>query len=169
MHPIITNPDRGSICNKKRMPRPETTSVCSTAVTSSELNEPDVLRYMASRLSFSKAEPVAICWESYGFAPGDTVRVEFRVRRNDDVNVARRVGSLLGIASRLRDSIRIKWAERDASPASKTIGGSRPVVGRSVGLDFGALAAGAYVVLIEMRKSLIASARAQRRIVIVDP
>ncbi|MEP6834007.1 MAG: hypothetical protein ABJB74_11460, partial [Gemmatimonas sp.] len=133
------------------------------------LDEAEVLRYMAGGLSFSKSEPVAIYWESYGFAPGDTVQVELRMRRDDDVGAVRRIGSILGIASPLRDSISIKWSEPDAGHASKAIGGSRPVVGRSVGLDFGALSAGAYVVSIQMRKSPNISARAERRIVIVEP
>lgn len=133
------------------------------------LNEADVLRYMAGGLSFSNVEPVAIYWESYGFEPGDTVQVELRIRRDDNVNIARRAGALLGVASPLRDSISIKWTEPDAGHASKVISGSRAVVGRSVGLDFGALAPGAYVVFIEMRKSPRIFANAERRIVIVEP
>ncbi|MEO7999109.1 MAG: hypothetical protein ABI852_16770, partial [Gemmatimonadaceae bacterium] len=54
-------------------------------------DETSVLRYMAGGLEFAPAEPVALYWESYGFVRGDTVQVELKIRRDDKVNVARKV------------------------------------------------------------------------------
>lgn len=132
-------------------------------------DESEVLRYMAGGLSFPATEPVALYWESYGFAPGDTVQIELRIRRDDKVNAARRVGALLGVASALRDSVSIKWTEPDNRHRAITLPGSKPVVGRSLAIDLTALAPGSYVVSIEMRKGATISARGERRFEVNKP
>lgn len=130
--------------------------------------EAGVLRYMAGGLKFPATEPVALYWESYGFVPGDTVQVELKIRRDDNVNVARRLGSFLGVASALRDSVSIKWTEPDARHGTTTVSAVKPVVGRSVALDLQGLPPGEFLVTIEMRKGANISAKGQRRIEIVQ-
>lgn len=111
-----------------------------------------VLRTMAGGLEFPRTEPLAVYWESYGFAPGDSVHVRLRVRRNDDLNAARRIGAALGIVSELRDSLSVEWTEPDARHATLVHSASKPVVGRSIALDMQALPAGRYVVTIAMQR-----------------
>ena len=129
-------------------------------------DQPSVLRYMAGGLTFTRIEPLAVYWESYGFAPGDSVQVTLKVRRNDEVNVARRLASSIGIASALRDSITVQWTEPDARHASVVLTGSKPVVGRSVALDLTALPPGRYVLTVEMRRGANTSATSERQFVI---
>lgn len=123
----------------------------------------DVRRLMAGTLSFARTESIAVYWESYGIAAGDTVQVELRVRRDDKVSTARRIGAALGVASGLRDSVSIKWTEPNPQVSSVALGGVKPVVGRSVRLNIAALIDGAYVVAIEMRKSGGVLARSEQR------
>ncbi len=127
-----------------------------------------VLRYMAGGLTFPRSESVALYWESYGFASADTVQIEMRVRRDDDVSATRRLGARLGVVSAMRDSISIRWTEPDARRSGLAAASSRPVVGRTVALDLQALAPGGYVVAITVRTSR-ASARSERRFVITEP
>lgn len=122
---------------------------------------------IAGTLRFARAEPLALFWESYGFSPDDSSRFELRVNRADEVNVARRVGSALGLVSALRDSVSIKWSEPDArNGASVVTATSKTIIGRSVALDLSGLPAGTYVVSIVMRSGA-SVARGERRFVLV--
>lgn len=122
---------------------------------------------MAGALEFARSTPLALFWESYGFSPDDSTSFELRVNRADDVNLARRVGSALGLVSALRDSVSIKWSEPDArNGASVVTATSKTIIGRSVALDLSALPAGTYVVSIEMRSGA-RMAHGERRFVLV--
>jgi hypothetical protein len=122
--------------------------------------------FMAGTLDFARTDQLALFWESYGFAANDSVQFELRVNRNDDVNLARRLGSALGIASALRDSVSIRWTEPDARNGASVLSGVKPIVGRSVALDLKALPPGSYVVSIEMRGGNGAVARNERKFVL---
>jgi len=132
------------------------------------VDEASVLQYMAGALTFPSNEMLALYWESYGLAAGDTVQIELKIRRDDEQSASRRIGAALGLASALRDSISIKWTEPDGRHTATNVSASRAVVGRSVALDVKALAPGAYVAIIEMRKGTQAPARSQRRFVITE-
>lgn len=122
---------------------------------------------MAGTLEFARSTPLALFWESYGFSPDDSASFELRVNRADDVNLARRVGSALGLVSALRDSVSIKWSEPDArNGASVVTATSKTIIGRSVALDLSALPTGTYVVSIEMRSGARV-AHGERRILLV--
>ncbi|MEP6835681.1 MAG: hypothetical protein ABJB74_20000 [Gemmatimonas sp.] len=125
-------------------------------------SESDVLRFMAGSLAFSANEQLALYWESYGFIPGDTIQFELKFKRVDEVNVARRIGSFLGVASAQRDSVTIKWTEPDARHAATELRFTKPTVGRALAVDLKALQPGAYAVSIEMRKSNKIAARSER-------
>ncbi|MBC8086932.1 MAG: hypothetical protein H7Z40_06675 [Phycisphaerae bacterium] len=131
-------------------------------------DEASVLRLMAGTTTITTAEPVAFYWESYGFAPGDTVQIELKIRRDDDRSTARRVGSALGLASALRDSVSIRWTEPDGQRSSTVVGSSStPTIGRTIAVNLNALAAGDYVAIIEMRKGTSA-ARSERKFTVRD-
>lgn len=123
--------------------------------------------FMTGRVEFNRTENLALFWESYGFSPDDSVRFQLRVSRADDVNLLRRLGAAIGVASGLRDSVSITWSERDArSGGASILAISKPVIGRSVALDLKALPAGVYSVSIEMRDKNGAVARNERTFVL---
>ncbi|MEP6832700.1 MAG: hypothetical protein ABJB74_04865 [Gemmatimonas sp.] len=128
------------------------------------VDEPTVLRYMAGDLTFAPDEPIALYWESYGFAAGDTVDVELKFRHEDELNAAQRALGAVGVGG-ARDSVSIKWREPDPRHASVVLTGAKPVMGRSVAVDLSALQGGSYVVSIEMRRGGL-SARSERRILV---
>lgn len=127
------------------------------------VDQETVQRYMAGDLAFTQDEPVAVYWESYGFALGDTLDVELKFRRDDDLNLAQRLLGAVGVGGK-RDSVSITWTEPDPRHASVLVSASKPVIGRSIAVGFAALEDGAYVVSMEMRKGKTLSARSERRI-----
>jgi hypothetical protein len=126
----------------------------------------EVKGVMAGSLSFARNESVALYWESYGLPAGDTVQLELRIRRDDKVSTARRIGAALGVASGLRDSVSIKWTEPNPQNSAVSLGGEKPVVGRALRVNTAALLDGAYVVTIEMRSARRGLARSEQRFVL---
>lgn len=118
---------------------------------------------MAGDLTFARTEPLALYWESYGFPVRDSVELQLRVVRNDDVGLARRIGAAIGVASDLRDSIVIKWTEPDSRQGTPIPTTTKPAIGRAVALDIHALPEGSYIVSIEMRRGATMFARSERR------
>lgn len=126
-------------------------------------DEASVLRLMAGTTTISKVDPIAFYWESYGFAAGDTVQIELKVRQNDNRSASRVLGAAVGLASALRDSVSIRWTEPDGQRSSTVIGStSLPTIGRTIAINLNALPPGEYVAIIEMRKGTV-SARSERK------
>lgn len=123
-------------------------------------------QFMTGSLDFLRTEQLALFWESYGFQPDDSVDFLLRVNRADDVNLARRLGSALGVVSGLRDSVTIKWSEPVAAAGASVLRGPKTVLGRSVALDLKALPAGTYVVSVEMRSTGGRVARSEREFIL---
>jgi hypothetical protein len=121
-----------------------------------------MLPLMAGRLTFGRNEPLALYWESYGFLPNDSVNFALRINRREDTGVARRIGSALGVASALDDSVSISWSEPDARQSGSVIPAMRSTIGRSVALDLTQLPPGNYAVSIEMRRGSNIRARSER-------
>lgn len=128
-------------------------------------NTPAMVKpFIAGSLELSRNDNVALYWESYGFSPTDSVNFELKINRRDDVNVARRIGSALGIVSDLRDSVSIKWSEPDARNGGAVIAGlKKSTIGRSISLDLKSLPPGEYLTTIVMSRSRSVSVQSQRR------
>ncbi|MEO7999108.1 MAG: hypothetical protein ABI852_16765, partial [Gemmatimonadaceae bacterium] len=118
--------------------------------------------FMAGTTDFTRNDQLALYWESYGFQSTDSVNFELRINRREDLNVARRIGSLLGVVSALNDSVSIKWSEPDARNGASVSAGIKPIIGRSVAVDIKSLPAGTYVATLEMRRGS-AVARNERK------
>ena len=131
-------------------------------------NVETVSTLMAGDVSFARAEPLALYWESYGFGTSDSLDFQLRVVRNDDAGVARRIGVAIGVASGLRDSISIKWSEPDARRGTTIPTVAKVVVGRAVAVDLRELPVGNYIVSIEVRRGASTTARSERRFTIKD-
>ncbi len=131
--------------------------------------DPDiVLAQMVGSLTFTRQAPVALYWESYGFAPGDSVNVEIRIARRDENNALRSFGAALGLADGRRDSISIKWREPDPGRQARVLATRVPTVGRAISVDLRNLAAGEYAFIVEMSRPNGVIARGERRVVIVE-
>ncbi len=131
--------------------------------------DPEVMRaQMAGSLSLPRTVPFALYWESYGFAPGDTVDVEIRIARRDERGALRVLGAALGVADAQRDSISIKWREPDPGRSSQEIPARVPTVTRAISIDLRNLVPGTYVFLIQMARPDGTLAQGERRVTIVE-
>lgn len=131
--------------------------------------DPAVMReQMAGSLSLPRSAPFALYWESYGFAPGDTVDVEIRIARRDETSALRRIGAALGMADAQRDSISIKWREPDPGRSSQQIPARIPTVTRAISIDLRNLVPGTYVFLVQMARPDGTVASGERRVTIVE-
>ncbi|MGV3710716.1 MAG: hypothetical protein ACO1Q7_17975 [Gemmatimonas sp.] len=117
---------------------------------------------MAGSTTFSRSDPVAIYWESYGYRPTDSVTFSLRINRREDIGIARRLGSALGVASALDDSVSISWTESGGSVNGTVIAGVRPIIGRSVAVDLNRLPPGNYSLSIVMQRSGAPPSRSER-------
>lgn len=127
-----------------------------------------MLRQMRGSLSVRRDAPVALYWESYGFAPGDSVNVEIRIARRDENGALRSIGAALGLADARRDSIRIAWQEPDPGRQSVALATRVPTISRAIAVDLRNLAAGSYVFAVVMSRTDGATARGERRVLIVE-
>ncbi len=127
-----------------------------------------VREQMAGSLSLPRSVPFALYWESYGFAPGDTVDVEIRISRRDETSALRQLGAALGVADAKRDSVSIKWREPDPGRASQQIPARIPTVTRAISVDLRNLEPGTYVFLVEMARPDGTRAQGERRVTIVE-
>jgi len=128
----------------------------------------EVIPQMASRDRFARTDVVALYWESYGFPVGEPLQITLQVLSTDGTNAIQRLGALIGVVGQ-RDSIGIRWTEREPTRLSDTEATMRPVTVHGVGLDLSPLAPGTYVVRIEFRTRADQSARNERQLSIVRP
>lgn len=129
-------------------------------------NADAAMLFMAGGTEFTKDQSLALFWESYGILPTDSVAFELRINRTEEIGAARRLGSALGLASDLRDSVSIRWTEPNAQANASVIAAAKPIVGHSVAIDVKSLPAGNYMVSLVMRSGRGAIVKGERRFVI---
>ncbi len=129
-------------------------------------NPDSAIARLAGSTNLPRNVPLALYWESYGFAPDDTVDVQLRILRQDG-SALRSIGGFFGVADARRDSVSIGWREPDRGRNSHVIAGVRPAVARAVTVDVRTLEPGTYVFRVEMRKPGGVTATGERRVEIV--
>jgi hypothetical protein len=107
---------------------------------------------------------MSIYWETYGYAPGDSVEVSVVISRHEKLSKMRRIGMFLRVADDLNGSVAIKWGEPQAGHDSWAIPGVVPIQARSIRVDLSRLDSGRYSVevLVNRRGSLAPPVRASR-------
>ncbi len=111
--------------------------------------------------------PLALYWESYGFALGDTVDVEVRIARRDG-SALRSLASRFGLADAQNDSISIRWREPDPGRNARDLGTVIPGVARGLAVNIRNLVPGNYAFIVAMRRTDGATATGERRVEIVQ-
>ena len=96
---------------------------------------------------------LGLAWESYGFAPGDTVTITVAVDRTSEISRLRRVGMVLGVAEDPSVSVAIQWTEPAAGRGHETIAASIPVLLRHLTLGVGTLKEGDYRLQVTMESA----------------
>jgi hypothetical protein len=101
----------------------------------------------------SKAGKLGVYWETYGFAPSDSIEVAVWIERHTPQGLARRFGIALRIATDLNTPVAMGWQEPQTS-GNRTMVPSGPVqiIGHSVVLDTSKLPPGNYWLDVAVRK-----------------
>ncbi len=109
---------------------------------------------------------MGVAWESYGFAPSDTVTVAVRLASADALSALRRAGMALRVADDPRVSVTMQWQEPDPARAGTVVPGARPIVSRAVMLDVRQLRRGSYVLEVEMQSARCGTVTSQRELTV---
>lgn len=109
---------------------------------------------------------MGVAWESYGFAPSDTVSVAVRLASADALSALRRAGMALRVADDPRVSVTMQWQEPDPARAGTVVPGTRPIVSRAVMLDVRQLRRGSYVLEVEMQSARCGTVTSQRELTV---
>ncbi len=129
-------------------------------------NPDSAIARLAGSTDLPRNVPLALYWESYGFAAGDTIDVQLQILRRDG-SALRSIGAFFGIADARRDSVSIGWREPDNARNAEVIPALIPAVARAVSVDVRTLEAGTYVFRVEMRRKDGAIARGERQVEIL--
>jgi hypothetical protein len=95
---------------------------------------------------------VGVYWETYGYAPGDSVDVAVIISRHESISKVRRLGMLLHVAHDLNGSVAVRWGEPQSGHSSWTIPGVVPIQARSVRVDLSRIEPGHYSVQVLVGK-----------------
>ncbi|MBA3917803.1 MAG: hypothetical protein C0516_04355 [Gemmatimonas sp.] len=109
---------------------------------------------------------MGVAWESYGFAPSDTVTVAVRLASADALSALRRAGMALRVADDPRVSVTMQWQEPDPARAGTVVPGTRPIVSRAVMLDVRQLRRGTYMLEVEMQSARCGTVTSQRELTV---
>jgi hypothetical protein len=89
---------------------------------------------------------MAVYWETYGYAPGDSVEVAVVIARHEPLSKIRRVGMFLRVAHDLNGSVTVRWGEPQAGHDSWSIPAVVPIQARAIRVDLSRLEPGRYSV-----------------------
>jgi len=117
---------------------------------------------MAGTTTFGRDERLAVYWEAYGFAPGDTVDIALTMRREEVPTMVQRLGDAVGLSEVRRDSVVIAWREPDVRVGVQLGTRATPASARAVVVNWEQVTPGQYRLAIEMRRVDGVSARADR-------
>jgi hypothetical protein len=124
-----------------------------------------LLALMAPSPLVDRGTGIGLYWESYGFAPQDSLTIEVRVRRTSADGFLNRVGQAMGVAGDRNTPIGIRWKEEQRAVGAVVVDdGPVPIVGRRLLLALDRAARGQYTIEISVTGQRGASATNSRRI-----
>jgi hypothetical protein len=91
---------------------------------------------------------LGVYWETYGYAPGDSVDVAVVIARHETLSTMRKIGMKLHVAHDINGSVAVRWTEPQAGHSSWTIPGVIPIQARSIRLDLSKIEPGHYSVQV---------------------
>ena len=118
-------------------------------------NEPDSAlgRMSGTTRLHAGLKTIGVYWETYGFAPGDSVEIAIRVQRYTAQSALEKVGIALNMRGDKNAPVSLAWTEPQPGHASHVTAGSVPIVSRSIVLNIASLPKGDYWLDIGVRKN----------------
>ncbi|HXT16778.1 MAG TPA: hypothetical protein VN706_14160 [Gemmatimonadaceae bacterium] len=99
---------------------------------------------------------LGVYWETYGFAPGDSIDVAVVLARHEPLSAMRRVGMFLRMAHDPNGSVTMRWHEPELGTEGWAIPGVVPIRARSIRVDMSRIEPGRYTlqILVNRRGAL---------------
>jgi hypothetical protein len=122
----------------------------------------DIEEGLLGSVQLQRPRTIGVAWESYGFAPRDSVNVTVRISGAAAQNALQRTGRLFGLGADPRVGLAISWREPNPLYVVLALDGQTPTLLRELSVDIGALRTGAYALEISMERrgcSAVQSAR----------
>lgn len=118
-----------------------------------DMTDDAAIARMFGGTSFDRRQRLGLYWESYGFAPGDSVDIEVHVSREDKPGVFERVASVLRIGARGGSEVGMRWREGPGHNRGVPLRGEGvPVEMRSIVLEVSRLVKGTYRFQVAMNR-----------------
>ncbi|HEX4684877.1 MAG TPA: hypothetical protein VH277_19315 [Gemmatimonadaceae bacterium] len=113
-----------------------------------------------------RGSKLGLYWETYGFAPGDSVDVAVVLSRHEPLSKMRRIGMMLRVAHDINGSVAVRWHEPDLGTNGWTIPGILPIRARSIRVDMSRIEPGHYTVQVLVnRRGLLVPIASSREFV----
>jgi hypothetical protein len=110
-----------------------------------------------------RGDKLGLYWETYGFAPSDSVDVSVVLSRHEQLSKMRRVGMFLHVAHDINGSVAMHWREPDLGTNGWSIPGVLPIRARSIRLDMSRIEPGHYnVQVLVARRGVLVPISASR-------
>jgi hypothetical protein len=102
---------------------------------------------------FSHArKTIGVYWETYGFAPGDSVEITVQVQRYTSQNLLARAAVALFLLGDKNATVSMAWTEPRPGHSSHVTDGPVPIISRSLVLNIASLPTGEYWLDVGVRK-----------------
>jgi len=118
-------------------------------------NEPEAaLSRMSGTTIFPRGtQTIGVYWETYGFAPGDSVEIAVRVQRYTPQSALAKAAIALNMRGDRNAPVSIAWTEPQPGHGSHAIPGPIQIVSRSIVLNIASLTKGEYWLDIGVRRN----------------
>lgn len=113
---------------------------------------PQLLRGLRASQSVLSGNRVRLYWETYGYAPADTLEVALGIRRIDEPSALRRLAITFQLASDPNQPMAISWQRSHANVGAALNPGGVPVIPHAVVINLERLGAGDYEIVVAVRK-----------------
>jgi hypothetical protein len=120
-----------------------------------------VIPRMLGDLGLASNGKIGVFWETYGVAPGDSVRYTLAVVPTGAPGLLRRVGAALRIVDRPNEGVAVAWQDPGSAARADRVPGV-PILPRSLALDLGSLGRGEYEVEVSVESPGRATVMARR-------
>lgn len=111
----------------------------------SAVSTADALAAMAPTSVVTRGNAIGLYWETYGFAPTDSVTIAIRIERHTPESDARKLAVRLNLVPDRNTPVLLTWKEAGGNAGRRVvIDGPIPIVGRLLSVETGKLPRGDY-------------------------
>ena len=128
-----------------------------------------VLARMAGTQTIRRGARLGVYWETYGFAPTDTVDLAVWIERYTEDGILRRLGVRLNVTTDRNTPVAVSWTETAPGRDATVIEGPVPIIGRSLLLETTSLPPGEYWLEVVAGRAGQESVHARQQLVVVAP